>query len=177
MKKLLIILLLSPLAFADWITHTVDDPIDGSWKYIYKISEDSTKTMRVRKDEGKWELALFPNDSYICAPNDYINVIFKIDSNSIFQNRFRVATDNTWIYLDEGYEYSYFPEKDDAFGKKLLSKDKFWLGTSKQYMDFNSFFNELFKADKLFMRMTDSCGTRTDMLFVLDNFENALKQL
>jgi len=165
------------LAFAEWNIKTVDDPIDGSWKYMIKLSEDGAKRMRVRQDKGKWELALFPNDSYICAANDYIYVTFKIDSNSIFQNRFRVAADNTWIYLDEGDGNSYRPEKDDAFGKKLLSKDKFWLGTSKQYMDFNSFFNELFKSDELFMRMTDSCGTRTDMLFVLDNFENALKQL
>jgi len=177
MKKIYILLLLTPLAFTDWITKTVDDPIDGSWKYISKSSEDGTKRMRIRKDEDKWELALFPNDSYICATYDFIYVTFKIDSNSIFQNRFRVATNNTWIYLDERSESTYYPKKDDAFGKKLLSKDKYWLGTSKQYMDFNNFFNELFKADKLFMRMTDSCGTRTDMLFDLDGFENAFKQL
>ena len=175
MKKLLFLLLLSPLVFAEWNIKTVDDPIDGSWKYMFKLSEDGSKRMRVRQDKGKWELALFPNDSYICG--DYIYVTFKTDSNSIFQNTFRVAPDNTWVYLDEGVEYSYDPKKDDVFGKKLLSKDKFWLGTSKQYMDFISFFNELSEADELFMRMTDSCGTKTDMRFVLDNFENALNQL
>ena len=177
MKKLLTLLLLSPLAFADWNIQTVDDPIDGSWSYLYGRSEDGAKGMRVRKNNNKWELALFPNDAYICATNDRIDVIFKIDSHSTFSNRFKVAADNSWIYLEERNDRSYGYKKDDAFGKKLLSKDKFWLGTSREYMDFNSFFNELFKADELFMRMTDSCGTRTDMRFVLDGFENTVNQL
>ena len=177
MKKLLALLLLSPLVVSEWNIKTEDDPIDGSWKYLLGISVDETKRMIVRKYNDKWEFALFPNDSFICGSYGSVKVIFKIDSNSTFTNRFEVSINNSSVYLREGTEFTFSYKKEDEFGKKILSKDKFWLGTSKEYMDFESFFNELSKADELFMRMTDSCGTRTDMRFVLDGFKNKINQL
>ena len=174
--SVLIFVLFSVSLFSEdkssWTFYESDDVIDGYWSVV-------TGTDLLGRElafYGDGRLVVRNGDGYICADayGDYnkLKVIFKIDEEEHFYQKFGISDDRSVLVYKEEYIKGGMQIERKDYTKYLIKKS--W---GNRGLDLKKFVNKLKPSGELFIRTQDGCGNVVSMLFDLKGFTKAISNI
>ena len=155
-----------------WSFYETEDVIDGYWSVVTGTDPEG-RTLRFYNNG---HVQLQNGDSYICADayGDYnkLKVIFKIDEEEHFYQKFGISDDRSALVYKEEYIKGGMEIERKDYTKDLIKKS--W---GNRGLDLNKFINKLKPSNKLFVRTKDGCGNKVSMLFDLKGFTKAISNI
>ena len=181
MRNLLLILaLFVGSSFAEekssWNFSEYTDVIDGDWSVVtgYDFKNRSLHFY----DNGAVQIR--NGDSYICADSygdyDKLKVIFKIDDEEHFYQKFVLSESRSALIFKESYIRGGLEIERKDSTKGFSTKPK-WGNSFTSGLDLKKFINKLKLSKELFIRTNDGCGKEVSMLFDLQGFDEAISNI